>query len=119
MDKFTSLLLIALIAIFIGLVVKHKSLNDNYEELMKEAETIRGEYIRYQLLSNEYKQEIIDQGKEIDYIEKLSKQTKVRYETRINYIDSLSPVIADSLLARALDSLASTRFAQQDSVKGY
>lgn len=112
MDRFTFILILSALAIFIGLVIKHKSLNNDYQELMKESETLRGEYIRYQQLSEAYKQEIEDQVKEIEHIEKLSKQTKVRYETRINYIDSLSPVIADSILAATLDSLASTRFAK-------
>lgn len=112
MDKFTSILIFCLLAIFIGLIFKHKGLTDDYQKLMKESETLRGEYIRYQKLSEAYKQEIEDQVKEIEYIEKLSKQTKVRYETRINYIDSLSPVIADSILAATLDSLAATRFAK-------
>lgn len=112
MDRFTQILILAAIAIFIALALKHKELNDSYQGLMKESETLRSEYIRYQQLSEAYKQEIEDQVKEIEYIEKLTKQTKIRYEKRINYIDSLCPVITDSILAATLDSLAATRFAK-------
>jgi len=118
MDRFTQVIIILLIATFFGLMFKHKMLESNYQELIKESETLRSDYIRYRQLSESYKQEIADQVEEINYIEKQSQKLKLRYETRINYIDSINPIIADSLLAAILDNLAATRFAKQDSLEG-
>ncbi len=118
MDRFTQVIIILLIATFVGLIFKHKMLDNNYQELIRESETLRSDYIRYRQLSEAYKQEIADQVEEINYIEKQSQKLKLRYETRINYIDSINPVIADSLLAAILDNLAATRFAKQDSLEG-